>query len=170
MIEYEKMMYSILNKYHIKNTDDYIDICYIGYVKALKTFNEEKSSFCTHVYRCMNHELIREIKKQNRLKRKHVELSLDYQYKNNNQEFFESFSSNVDLERDIIEQEKKKELYDAISKLNKNERTIIIKYYNLDNSDCKKGDIRNEVGLSRQRVDIIRNDALIKLKRMMKNE
>ena len=170
MIEYESMMYSILSKYNIKNKDDYIDICYIGYVKALKSYDRKRSCFSTYLYNCIKNEVFHELQKQNRAKRKGVELSLDYEYNNLGYDLFDTIADNTDLERDAIEKDKKERLYRAIGKLNKNEQIIIIKYFNLDNSDCKKGNIKDEVNLSKQRVDAIRKNALVKLREMMKDE
>jgi RNA polymerase sigma factor (sigma-70 family) len=173
MIEFEPMMYSILNKYNIKDKEDYIDICYIGYVKALKSYDRKRSCFRTYVYNSIKNEVYHEIQRQNTAKRKGNNLSLDYQYYQHDgdrYDLFDTISDNIDLEKEIIEKEKINRLYNAINKLNEKEKIIIIKYFNLDNSDCKKGNIKNEVNLSKQRVDDIRKNAIIKLRGMLENE
>ena len=168
MIEHEGTMYAVLKRYGLYDKrEDYIDICYIGYAKALNSFDEKRSCFRTYLYNCIKNELFHELQRQNCAKRKGNDLSLDYEYDGYNCDLFDTISDDTDLERDIIEKEKINKLYQSINKLNKNEQTIIIKYFNLDNSDCKKGNIKNEVNLSKQRIDIIRKNALIKLRGMM---
>ncbi len=81
MIEYEAMMYSILKKYGLYNKrDDYIDICYIGYAKALKKYDSSKSKATTYIYKCIENELLQCLRKENAIKRQRNETSLDYVY------------------------------------------------------------------------------------------
>lgn len=77
-LEYEEMIYAILKKYGLYNRrDEYIDVCYIGYAKALNTFDEKKGELKWHIYRCMKNELLSELRKESRKKRQGVTVSFD---------------------------------------------------------------------------------------------
>lgn len=49
----------------INDIDDFIQTGYIGLLKAIRSYNSEKSKFSTYAYACIVRELIREIKTKN---------------------------------------------------------------------------------------------------------
>src|SRR5574344_413712 len=112
MIDYESMMYSILKKYGLYNKrEDYIDICYIGYVKALKKYDSSKSKPTTYIYKCIENELFQCLRKENAKKRQREEYSMDYIYDYNGHNLEDLISDDIDIENDFIEKEQNKELY-----------------------------------------------------------
>ena len=168
MIEYEAMMYSILKKYGLYNKrEDYIDICYIGYTKALKKFDESKSKMCTYLYKCIENELLQELRKENALKRQREEASINYVYDERGHDLEDLISSDVDIENDFIEKEQKNQLCEAIKKLSKKEQFIIKYSFGLNCEEKTQEEIGQCLGVTKTQVGRLKAKILIKLKRMM---
>src|SRR5574344_1510860 len=111
-MEYEEMMYFILKKYGLYDKrEDYIDVCYIGYAKALKKYDSSKSKPATYIYKCIENELLQCLRKENAIKRQREELSTNYIYDENGHNLEDLISDDIDIENDFIEKEQNKELY-----------------------------------------------------------
>lgn len=166
--KYENMMYGLLDKYNLmKRKEDYIDLCYIGYTKAIKTFNGNKSTFGTYVYKCMEYELLTNFKKEKTNSRKlnNNLLSIEYEYENGSIE--NTLISDDNLQKDIIEQETLNELYKAIFKLNIKEQYIVLSSFNLIHTNKNICEACKKLEMSKATFYNLRNDALIKLKRLL---
>ena len=171
MFEYEKMMYFILKKYGLYNKrEDYIDICYIGYAKALKKYDSSKSKAVTYIYKCIENELMQEIRKENAIKRQRQELSLDYVYDERGHDLEDLISSDVDIENDFIEKEQKNQLCEAIKKLSKREQYIIKYSFGLNCDEKTQEEIGKYLGVTQTQVSRLKDKILIKLRGMMENE
>ena len=167
MIDYEKIMYSILKKYNLYNKrEEYIDVCYIGYAKALKNFDETKATMVTYIYKCIENELLQELRKEKRLKRQREELSIDCD--DYGHSLIDYISDDTDLENDIIEEEKKKELKDAIKLLSKNERIIIMNLYGICCEEITQEKLAKKLNISQTQIGTIKNKAIEKLKEILK--
>lgn len=168
MKDYEPMMYSILKKYNLYNKrDDYIDLCYIGYAKALKNYDPSKSKFSTYSYQCMKNEVLYQMRKERALKRQRTEVSLDEEYDEIGHSLNDIIPSDVDMEQDLIEKETNKELREAISKLDTNEQIVIKNVYNIGGDSFNKMQIAKILKIDRKQVDVISKRALKKLKGLM---
>lgn len=55
--------------------EDLISLCFVGLTKAADTYAAGKSAFATYAYRCMNNEVLQELRKEKY--RIHYALSLD---------------------------------------------------------------------------------------------
>ena len=130
MQEFEKLMYYLLAKYKLLNDkDDYIDLCYIGYTKAINTYDRDKNaSLNSYIYSCMANELKQEIRRKNSQKRKKEEYSLDYIMEENTN-MYELISSKYCLEEELINKESKNNIIKAISILDEREQNIIKDMY-----------------------------------------
>ena len=81
MIEHEGTMYAILKKYNLyEKKEDYIDICYIGYTKAVNNYDKSKASLRSYIYKCVENEILHELSKEKAQKRQREELSFDFAY------------------------------------------------------------------------------------------
>lgn len=169
MIEYEKMMYSILNKYHIKNTDDYIDICYIGYVKALKNYDSSKSKATTYIYKCIENELLQYLRKENAKKRQREEASLNYIYDEYGHDLEDLIDSGIDIENDFIEKEQNNRLCETIKKLSKMEQYIIKYSFGLNCDEKTQSEMAKHLGIRQGQVSRLKEKILIKLKEVMED-
>src|SRR5574344_1210028 len=164
MIEHEKMMYSILKKYGLYNKrKDYIDICYIGYAKALKKYDSSKSKPATYFYKCIENEILQSIRKENAQKRQHEESSMDYVYDDHGHDLNDIISDNVNIEEEYILNDQIKKLYEEIFKLNIKEQYIIIKLYGLYCEPLSQDEIAYRLNYSQSQMSRIKSKALLKL-------
>lgn len=169
--KYEAMMYSILDKYNlIKRKDEYIDLCYIGYTKALKYYDGDKSSFGTFVYRCMEFELLSYLRKEktNTRKLNNNLLSIEYEYDRGTLE--DTLMSENNTEKEIIKQETINELYKAIFKLSIREQYVILNSFKLIHTCTNMNEVYKNLGISRSMGCMVRNKALAKLKRLLQEK
>ena len=171
MIEYEAMMYSILKKYGLYNKrDDYIDVCYIGYAKALKKYDSSKSKVTTYIYKCIENEIMQELRKENAIKRQRNEMSLNYVYDEKGHDLEDLIDSGIDIENDFIEKEQNNQLCEAIKKLSKREQYIIKNSFGLNCDEKTQDEIGQCLGIRQSQVSRLKDKILIKLKRMMEDE
>ena len=171
MIEHEAMMYSILKKYGLYNKrEDYIDVCYIGYAKALKKYDSSKSKPTTYIYKCIENELMQCLRKENAKKRQREESSLNYVYDERGHDLEDLISSDVDIENDFIEKEQNNQLCEAIKKLSKKEQFIIKYSFGLNCDEKTQDEIGKYLGVTQTQVSRLKYKILIKLRGMMEDE
>ena len=171
MIEYEAMMYSILKKYGLYNKrEDYIDICYIGYAKALKKYDSSKSKATTYIYKCIENELLQCLRKENAKKRQRKELSLDYVYDEKGHDLEDLISSDIDIENEFIEKEQNNQFCEAIKKLSKREQYIIKYSFGLNCDEKTQSEMAEHLGIGQCQVSRLKDKILIKLRGMIENE
>jgi len=171
MIEHEAMMYSILKKYGLYNKrEDYIDVCYIGYTKALKKYDSSKSKPTTYIYKCIENEIMQCLRKENAKKRQRDDLSLNYVYDEYGHDLEDLISNDVDIENDLVKKEDNYLLCEAISKLSKRERYIIQKYFGINCNKSTQAKIGEKLGISQMQVSRLKDEILIKLRGMMEDE
>lgn len=124
-----------------------IDICYIGFVKAINTYNSKKSKFNTHAYICMRNEILQEFRK-NKNKPKY-EYSLNFEIENNDGtcEYQDLIEDTFDLEEVITH----KDLYvKAINLLeDSTQQALIIMWSN----GYTQREIAEKMGISQSYVN-----------------
>ena len=167
----EAMMYSILKKYGLYNKrEDYIDVCYIGYAKALKKYDSSKSKPTTYIYKCIENELLQCLRKENAIKRQRDDLSLNYVYDEKGHDLEDLIDSGINIENDFIEKEQNNQLCEAIKKLSKKEQFIIKYSFGLNCDEKTQDEIGQCLGIGQGQVSRLKDKILIKLKGMMENE
>ena len=167
-IEYESIMYSVLKKYKLYyKRDDYIDLCYIGYTKALNTFDEAKGTLKSYIYNCVENEILSELRKQNAQKRQREECSYDMEMDNYGHTYIDMIPDDVDLERDIICVETNRELCEAVNKLPKNELFIISHLFELNEYNYTPAKVCKILNITTEQMEDMKNEALAKLKDML---
>ena len=156
MEQYQDMMYYLLKKHGLlSKQDDYIDLCYIGYTKALNTFNNKKNvTFTTYVYKCMENELKQELRKQNMKKRKREELSLDYILQDG-RNTYNLISDTDSTEEACFQRESYRNIQQTISDLEKEEKIYLTELYinNMTKFDITK---KYKIGIHKLN-DILQN-------------
>ena len=171
MTNYEPMMYSILKQFNLwHKKDDYIDLCYIGYSKALNNYDETKSKFGTYAYKCMKNEIIGELRKENANKRQRTELSFDLEYDEMGHSLKDIIKDDIDIEDNFIKLETSVELCEAIKKLTPQEQVIIKSTYNICRAPFTKGQLAQIFKIDQKEIDNINFIALKKLKVILQNE
>ena len=167
----EAMMYSILKKYGLYNKrEDYIDVCYIGYAKALKKYDSSKSKPTTYIYKCIENELLQCLRKENAIKRQRDDLSLNYVYDEKGHDLEDLIDSGINIENDFIEKEQNNQLCEAIKKLSKKEQFIIKYSFGLNCDEKTQDEIGQCLGIGQGQVSRLKDKILIKLKGMMEDE
>lgn len=162
MEQYQDMMYYLLKKYGLlSKQDDYIDLCYIGYTKALNTFNDKKNvTFTTYAYKCMENELKQEIRKQNMKKRKREELSLDYILQDG-RNTYNLISDTDSTEEECFQRESYRNIQQTISDLDKEEKIYLTELYI---NNMTKFDITKKYKIGIHKLNDILQNAYLKLK------
>lgn len=166
-INIETMMYSILKKYGLYNKrEDYIDICYIGYAKALKKYDSSRSKVTTYVYKCIENELFQYLRKESAGKRKHeTESSLDYLInENKNMTLQDIIPNDVDIEQDEIDKETKIELNEALKKLTARERYIIENLFGIGCDEKTQEEIAKHLGISQTQISRLKDKIFKKMR------
>ena len=168
--DYEAMMYSILKKYGLYNKrEDYIDVCYIGYAKALKKYDSSKSKPTTYIYKCIENELLQYLRKENAKKRQREETSLDYVYDEKGHDLEDLIDSGIDIENDFIEKEQNNRLCEAIKKLSKKEQYIIKYSFGLNCDEKTQSEMAEYLGIGQTQVSRLKDKILIKLRGMIED-
>ncbi len=171
MIEHEAMMYSILKKHGLYNKrEEYIDVCYIGYAKALKKYDSSRSKPTTYIYKCIENELMQCLRKERAIKRQREQSSLDYVYDECGHDLEDLISNDVDIENNFIKKEENIKLFDTIKKLTKKEQYIIKYSFGFGCDERTQSEIAEHLGVRQAQVSRLKDKTLIKMKRMMGNE
>lgn len=172
MIENEAMMYSILKKYGLYDKkEDYIDICYIGYIKGLKKYDSSKSKKTTYLYKCVENEILAYLRKCNANKRIKNELNLEsIKIFDNGKEIslIDKIPNNINIEEEYILNDQIKKLYEEIFKLNIKEQYIIIKLYGLYCEPLSQDEIAYRLNYSQPQISRIKSNVLRKLRGKLK--
>jgi len=155
----------VLKKYGLYNKrEDYIDLCYIGYAKALNSFDEGKGSFRNYLYNCCENEILSELTKQNRKKRQREEYSIDYSYDDQGKNLKETFADDFNIEDYIVTKETNDELYKKIETLEPIEQFIIKNLFELNDKKYSQNEVAEILEISQTQVSIIKSEALEKLR------
>ena len=161
-LEHEGTIYAVLKKYGLYNSrDEYIDICWIGYTKAINNFDKAKGTLRTYIYKCVENELLMELRKESRKKRQREEFSIDVE------NYSEVIPDEVDIETDTIKKETNEQLYVAISKLSDAEQMIINNSFNLGDNKITQQELAEQLNITQSQVSTIKDKALKKLKEIM---
>lgn len=168
--DYHPLMYSILKKYHLYDKkDDYLDICYIGYAKALNKYDKTKTRFTTYAYKCIENELLCELRKERAHKRQREECSLENLYSDNIY-FNADLSDETPLVVQLISEDTKHALNGALDALNEVENEVIKKLFGIECVEMTQNQVAEEFNISQSQVSLIKTKALAKLKEILNNE
>ena len=167
-LDNEGIMYNVLKRYGLYNRrDEYIDLCYIGYTKAINTFDSAKGKLKSYIFNCVENEILSELRKQSAQKRQRFECSLDDEYDEQGHTFNEVIADDIDLERDIICEETNKELCEAVNKLSYSERFVISHLFELNQINYTPNKICKVLNITTDQLEEIKTTALAKLKEML---
>lgn len=165
------VFYLIRMKYqNYYNQKELISIGFIGLIKAVDTYNLEKSSsFANYALRCINNEIIMYLRKE---KKYRFNVSLDAPIKNNNSNnrlFLKDVIRNdEDINNEIFNQELKQEINAYLKKLPDLEQIIINNYFGFNGyKPCNQSSIGLMVGLSQSYVSRIIKKHLLIIKNIL---
>lgn len=136
--------------------EDLTSIGTIGLIKAVKTYKLDKNiKFATYASRCIENEILMYIRKN---ANRRIEISIDEplntDWDGNELLLSDVLGTEEDLVyRDIEKEEDNKTLNDAISKLNKRERTIIYMRFGLNGYEEKtQKEVADILGISQSYI------------------
>lgn len=171
------LIYYVLKKMNLyKNADEYYDIGMIGLIKAVDTFDESKGyTFSTYGICCIRSELLGYIRRQNSNKRKAnyntISLEMTIYQENDDREInlIDTLSSKVNIEEEIIVNEEKELLEEALKILNDKELLVISYMFGINGYDeIKQKDIATKLGMQQGSVSRIGKRAINKMKYYLK--
>ena len=171
------LIYYVLKKMNLyKNADEYYDICMIGLIKAADTFNESKGyTFSTYGISCIRSELLGYLRRQNSSKRKAnyntVSLEMSVYQENDGKEItlLDTLPSNDNVEEEIIINEEKELLVEALSILDDKELLVISYMFGVNGYDeIKQKDIATILGMQQGSVSLIGKSAINKMRYYLK--
>lgn len=149
--KYKKLINKVLkdmkcNRRTKEEYEDYYSIAELGLVKAINDVKGDwKSVKSSYFYACIRNEIIRYYRYKTMNKRELIDTNManiyDYQV-----------SSNIDLERDYINKETYKILYDSINNLKPEYKELIIKRFGLGVKKMTCKEIAKETNISPQAV------------------
>ncbi|MCI8396852.1 MAG: sigma-70 family RNA polymerase sigma factor [Clostridia bacterium] len=118
-----RLSYVIANKYRMCGIEfeDLVQICQFALWKACKTYNRDKSTISTYACRCMNNEILQQLRKQKRFLKLKT-MSLQAETIENGSTLEDIIASDFNLEDYIIS---KNGIESIIKNLNKQERKIV---------------------------------------------
>ena len=161
-LEHQKTIYTVLKKYGLYNKrEEYIDVCYIGYAKALKKYDSEKSSLNTFIYTCVDNELKNFLRHENCSKRQREEVNIDLS---------NIASEEEPLHEKMIVDESISEMLNALKELTAEEEFVIKNLYKLNDRNLTNQELALTLNVSKSRVSNIKNKALRKLKKQLGDE
>lgn len=166
------LIYYVLKKLNLYcKMDDYYDIGLIALVKAAKNFDSNRGyNFSTFAIKVIKNSLLHEIRKEKAIKRKGKVISLNTPVLYNDRiSPLENFiKSDINIEDDLIEKEKKELLYKSISKLSKREQLVLNHLYGLnDHEKLKQRELGEKIGISQAQISRIKNDSIRKIREMV---
>lgn len=171
------LIYYVLKKMNLyKKADEYYDIGMIGLIKAADTFDESKGyTFSTYGSRCIRSELLGYIRRENSNKRKSnyntISLEMTIYQKNDDKEInlIDTLPSKVNIEEEIIANEEKELLEEALKILNDTELLVISYMFGINGYDeIKQKDIANILGMQQGSVSRIGKRSINKMKYYLK--
>lgn len=171
------LIYYVLKKMNLyKNADEYYDICMIGLIKAADTFNESKGyTFSTYGISCIRSELLGYLRRQNSSKRKAnyntVSLEMSVYKENDGKEItlLDTLPSNDNVEEEIIINEEKELLKEALNILDDKELLVISYMFGINGyNEIKQKDIATILNMKQGSVSRIGKRAINKMKYYLK--
>lgn len=161
------VLYVIFNKF--KNTEydkrDLVSVGIVGLMIAVDTFDKAKGyEFSTYATNCIKNEILLYIRRN----KKHQNIdSLDRPVTNDSEDLLKDIiPSNIDIVSNYEDTELINIIRKLISNLSSREKEIIFLYFGFyDDRIYTQDEIANIFNLSRARVSIIINKALIKMKK-----
>lgn len=173
--KYYFLIYKVIKDLNcsFKNEEELEEFVYhgkVGLLNAINTFNGKKET-STYFYICIRNEIMVFFKRKDTNKRK-----INYFYKDSLDDITFTDSSlyelipdeNVNIEEEIIKKEQYSLLYKAINMLKPTYKDIICYYYGIYKEQISLTDLAKKFNVSRQAINIKKQNAIKKLRRNMK--
>ena len=165
----------IVKKYQSmeEDTEDLLSIGTIGLIKAVVTFNPDKSvRLGTYAARCIENEILMYLRRNNKTK---LEVSIDeplnVDWDGNELLLSDILGTEEDtIYKDLENEAERKLLIRALNKLNSREKLIVSMRFGLDNPDGKEKtqkEVADLLGISQSYISRLEKKIMQRLKREM---
>ena len=154
-------------------TEDLVSVGTIGLIKAINTFRPDKNiKLATYASRCIENEILMYLRKLSGRKEVSLDEPLSVDWDGNELLLSDVLSNDDDLVySDIEEDEDRKTLRAAISKLSKRERMIIeLRFGLLDGEERTQKDVADMLGISQSYISRLVKRILQRLKEEIKDK
>lgn len=148
--------------------EDLISIGTIGLVKAVNTFKIDKNiKLATYASRCIENEILMFLRKNNKLRH---EISLDeplnVDYDGNELLLSDIIGTESDVVlKEIENSDQRRMFYDALKKLNRREKQILMMRYGLNDQDeLTQKDVAEMMGISQSYISRLEKKVIKKLR------
>lgn len=156
------------------NIEELISIGTLGLMKAVATFNSEKSiKLATYASRCIENEILMFIRKSSSQRREiSIDEPLSVDWDGNELLLSDVLGSEQDVVfRSMEEAEERSILRDAVSTLNERERIIIDMRYGLSGElPLTQKEVADELGISQSYISRIEKRIMVRLKRKIEEK
>lgn len=160
------LIHFTINKMKLRYMEDeIIDEAYIGYVKALNSYSEEKGAFSTYACTCIRNEIATYFFRMNYPKRRaNINCaSLDTEIGENGTPLIEFVQDNFNLEEEMEKKVLVEQILDIAQKdLSEREYKVFISYYLKGYTNKKIGEMMN---VTASMITHIRNVAIKKIRK-----
>lgn len=167
------LIYIVLKKLNLYNrVDDFYDIAMIGLIKGVKKYDESKGyKVSTYLCSCIRNEILMSFRKINsgREVPENAILPLSSPIRDN-LTIEDMIQDDVNVEDELIKNERIEHLYEEISKLSKQEQLVINLSFGLNGCEkTRQKEIAKNLNKSQAQVSRIKLRALKKLRKAMSN-
>ncbi len=152
--------------------EDLISIGSIGLIKSVMTFNKDKNiKLATYASRCIENEILMFLRKNGRMR---TEVSFDEPLNidwDGNELLLSDILGTEDniIMKDIESDEEKRILYQAVNKLNKREREIIVLRFGLfGQEELTQKEVAELMGISQSYISRLEKKIIDKMKQQIK--
>ena len=174
VLENEKIINGVLKEKHLSfMKDELYDICMIGFVNGMNTYDEAKGTkLKTYIANCIKTEIAKYFYIQNMKKRQAKVISYNVIVDGHGDtEMIELIADDYDLEKDILLREDNRQLYMAIQTLPRKKREILCYAYGTFGFPKKTNEqIGKKYNISKNQVEKIKIDSKNRLRMILKNE
>ena len=167
-----KLIAYTINKYNLRYIeDDIIDIAYIGYTKAINSYNKSKGELSTWIVINVRQHIygyLRSLYSQKRLLNKDIKSLNDLYGEDGDIELIDIIPSNEDLEKKILD----KVLVEQITEYVKNNyKENYVKVFNYAFKENKNNyEIAKIMGVSHQRIQQMKQKLIKEIRKEFTNE
>ena len=163
IIDNQNLIYFVLKKLNLYDKrEELFDVGMIGLIKGVDSFNPQKGTTSTYLYRCIYTTILMEIRKK-----RPITISLDTPIPNiENLTFQDIIIDDFNFVENILKQDQIKQLYSALNKLSFKDKDIIIKAFGLFNTkQYKQKEIAKLYGYSQSYISRIIENAKRNIKK-----
>lgn len=160
----------IAKRYNVENCDleDVVSIGIIGLIKAVDTYDIKRQiKFSTYAVRCINNEILMNIRK---IKRNNIQIvnmydCITYDSDNNELKYIDIIEDkNSNFVTKMLENSLQYELYNIMNSLSEIEKKLIILYFGFDENKHTQKEIANILGISQSTVSRLIVQILVKFR------